>query len=29
MYKICEERGSGLIKAASQVEFYGLPPIEF
>ena len=29
MYKICEERGSGLIKAGMQVEFYGLPPIKF
>jgi ATP-dependent DNA helicase RecG len=29
LYKICEERGSGLIKAAAQVEFYGLPPIKF
>src|SRR5262249_34938242 len=28
-YKICEERGSGLIKAGLQVELYGLPPIEF
>ena len=28
-YKICEERGSGLIKAATEVEMYGLPPIEF
>jgi predicted HTH transcriptional regulator len=29
MYKICEERGSGLIKAGIQVEVYGLPPIKF
>jgi len=29
MYKICEERGSGLIKAGMQVEVYGLPPIKF
>lgn len=28
-YKICEERGSGLIKAGIQVELYGLPPIRF
>jgi len=28
-YKICEERGSGLLKAGIQVELYGLPPIEF
>jgi predicted HTH transcriptional regulator len=28
-YKICEERGSGLIKAGEEVEIYGLPPIEF
>jgi ATP-dependent DNA helicase RecG len=28
-YKICEERGSGLLKAGLQVELYGLPPIEF
>lgn len=28
-YGICEERGSGLIKAGLQVELYGLPPIEF
>lgn len=28
-YKICEERGSGLIKAGMQVELYGLPPIQF
>ena len=28
-YAICEERGSGLIKACSSAEFYGLPPIEF
>ncbi len=29
LYKICEERGSGLIKAGIQVELYGLPPIKF
>ncbi len=28
-YKICEERGSGLIKAGIEVELYGLPPMEF
>ncbi|HTJ79813.1 MAG TPA: ATP-binding protein [Rariglobus sp.] len=28
-YKICEERGSGLIKAGLEVELYGLPPIHF
>ena len=28
-YGICEERGSGLIKAGMEVELYGLPPIEF
>lgn len=28
-YKICEERGSGLLKAGLAVELYGLPPIEF
>ncbi len=28
-YKICEERGSGLLKAGIEVELYGLPPIEF
>ena len=28
-YKICEERGSGLLKAGLQVEIYGLPPINF
>ena len=28
-YKICEERGSGLLKAGLEVELYGLPPIEF
>lgn len=27
--KICEERGSGLIKAGLAVELYGLPPIKF
>lgn len=28
-YKICEERGSGLLKAGLQIELYGLPPIQF
>jgi ATP-dependent DNA helicase RecG len=28
-YKICEERGSGLLKAGIEVELYGLPPIKF
>ncbi len=28
-YQICEERGSGLVKAATEVEKYGLPPIDF
>jgi predicted HTH transcriptional regulator len=28
-YKICEERGSGLLKAGLEVEMYGLPPIQF
>ncbi len=28
-YKICEERGSGLVKAGMEVELYGLPPIKF
>ena len=28
-YKICEERGSGLVKAGLEVELYGLPPMEF
>jgi ATP-dependent DNA helicase RecG len=28
-YKICEERGSGLLKAGLEVELYGLPPILF
>lgn len=28
-YKICEELGSGLIKAGSEAELYGLPPIKF
>jgi predicted HTH transcriptional regulator len=28
-YKICEERGSGLLKAGLLIEIYGLPPIEF
>ncbi len=29
LYKICEERGSGLLKAGLEVELYGLPPIDF
>ena len=29
LYNICEERGSGLIKAGLEVELYGLPPIQF
>ncbi|MGI4981307.1 MAG: ATP-binding protein [Janthinobacterium lividum] len=28
-YRICEERGSGLIKAGTGIELYGLPPIQF
>jgi ATP-dependent DNA helicase RecG len=28
-YRICEERGSGLEKAARECELYGLPPIDF
>lgn len=28
-YKICEERGSGLLKAGLETELYGLPPIHF
>lgn len=28
-YKICEERGSGLVKAGIAMELYGLPPIRF
>ncbi|CAN5783250.1 ATP-binding protein [soil metagenome] len=28
-YKICEERGSGLLKAGLQIELYGLPPMKF
>ncbi len=28
-YKICEERGSGLLKAGLEIELYGLPPMEF
>ena len=28
-FKICEEQGSGLLKAGLQVELYGLPPIKF
>lgn len=29
LYKICEERGSGLLKAGLSVELYGLPPMHF
>lgn len=28
-YKICEERGSGLIKALDAIELFGLPPLQF
>lgn len=28
-YQICEERGSGLLKAGIEIEIYGLPPMEF
>ena len=28
-YKICEERGSGLLKAGLEIELYGLPPMKF
>ena len=28
-YKICEERGSGLLKAGLAMELFGLPPIRF
>lgn len=28
-YKICEERGSGLIKAVNAIELFGLPPLSF
>ncbi len=28
-YRICEERGSGLLKAGLEIELYGLPPIQF
>lgn len=28
-FRICEEQGSGLLKAGLQVEIYGLPPIKF
>jgi ATP-dependent DNA helicase RecG len=28
-YGICEEQGSGLIKAGLEIELYGLPPIKF
>ena len=28
-YRICEEQGSGLLKAGIEIELYGLPPMEF
>lgn len=28
-FHICEERGSGFIKAVTQIELYGLPPLAF
>ena len=28
-FRICEEQGSGLLKAGLEVELYGLPPIKF
>ena len=28
-YQICEERGSGLLKAGIEIELYGLPPMDF
>jgi ATP-dependent DNA helicase RecG len=28
-YRICEEQGSGLLKAGIEVELYGLPPMQF
>ncbi len=28
-YKICEERGSGLLKAGLEIELFGLPPLQF
>jgi predicted HTH transcriptional regulator len=29
LYRICEQRGSGLLRAATEVEVFGLPPIRF
>jgi ATP-dependent DNA helicase RecG len=29
LYRICEERGSGLLKAGQAIEMFGLPPIKF
>jgi len=29
LYRICEQRGSGLFRAAQEVEVFGLPPIRF
>ena len=29
LYKLCEERGSGLVRAGLQIELFGLPPIGF
>jgi len=29
MLRICEQRGSGLVRAALQIEVFGLPPIKF
>jgi predicted HTH transcriptional regulator len=29
LYKICEQRGSGLFRAAMEAEIFGLPPIKF
>ncbi|MEK7263112.1 MAG: ATP-binding protein [Bacteroidota bacterium] len=28
-YNICEERGSGFVKAVAAIELYGLPPLKF
>jgi ATP-dependent DNA helicase RecG len=29
LYKICEQRGSGLVRAGLEIELFGLPPIKF
>jgi predicted HTH transcriptional regulator len=29
LYRICEQRGSGLLRAAIEIEVFGLPPIRF